>query len=110
MLWMITKDFLGTNKIGACNDDLMSSIGTTRVPPQMRKSITADCNAEFRLFDATGTLCYEGVCRWYDADDPDEMTNPLDEFRVICSPPQREGCTRMEYRVRGASEWDVIAS
>lgn len=57
---------------------------------------------EFRLYDDDGNLYYQGLCKDLDQQDGDSAFQPLDWAMSDA------GCTYMEYRKKGETEWRIL--
>ncbi|MPQ56262.1 hypothetical protein [Duganella sp. FT27W] len=68
----------------------------------MLAQFKANMTDEFRLYDDDNNLYYEGLCLDLDDQDGDNAFAPLDWAS------DDAGCTRMDYRKKGATEWKTL--
>jgi len=102
MLWIITEDRVEDGKyVGACNDDLMTSVDCVRLDKQQIARIGAECTDEFRLLDGDDNLLFRGVCKDLDDQDGDSAFEPLDWA-------EGAGAATMEYRKIGETVWKIL--
>jgi len=69
---------------------------------QMLEEFKDSMNFQFRLYDDDGELYYEGLCKDLDDVDGDQAFEPLDWAM------NDVGCTRMDYRKKGAVKWQTL--
>lgn len=104
MLWIITKDHSETRQEGHVNPGSRARyLAWSGAPAEARDSIRStwaeSCETEFRLLDADGNVCYEGVCHDLDNQDGDSAFEPLDWAEGLI------GATSMQYGVKGSAGW-----
>lgn len=111
MKWIITEDHTST---GGTPDTIVGKHRADREWIATRKAATPEVRAEmldafkaamtdeFRLFDDDGELYYTGLCLDLDDQDGDSAFQPLDWAM------NDSGCTRMDYRKKGATEWKTL--
>lgn len=117
MLWIITADHISERVCLALDEPVKTHVGVVNAGSRSRREIwyaapieardgirTAwieGCDYEFRLYDDDGELYYEGVCYALDHQDGDSAFEPLDWA-------EKDGCTRMDYRKKGDTEWVTL--
>ncbi|MEJ7807553.1 MAG: hypothetical protein WKG03_16710 [Telluria sp.] len=111
MLWIITEDHLDLSAHG-----IPSSVGKMNAPKfrELLRSAPTEAREpmiegfkqgmtdEFHLFDDDGELYFTGLCLDLDDQDGDSAFGPLDWAM------SDSGCTRMDYRKKGAEEWQTL--
>lgn len=115
MLWIITADLINARVCETLGDPIVTLVGKVQTHSAVRQTAwrqaddaekarlrdiwTAECTDEFRLLDGDGEVYYEGVCKDLDDQREESAFEPLDWSN------RRDGCTSMEYRKKGATEW-----
>lgn len=107
MLWIITTDHSETHQQGHVNPGSRTRREAwSGSPVEARDTLRATwaemCETKFRLLDDDDNVCYEGVWHNLDNQDGDSAFEPLDWAEGIV------GATTMEYRLKGASAWQVL--
>lgn len=106
MQWIITADLIQTGKVGlACAPrdwiKQRKAVDSTQ-RKAMNQAFAGRMNFEFRLYDDDNHLYYEGACLDLDQQDADHAFLPLDWAEG------EAGCTRMDYRRKGESQWQTL--
>lgn len=118
MLWIITGDHISAKCCETLNEPAATYVGKVSTwnkarkdawqaadaagKDELRKQWIDKCDYEFRLYDDDGELYYEGVCLNLDDAPEDGAFEPLDWAM------NDAGCTRMDYRKKGETEWKTL--
>ncbi|CAG9228592.1 hypothetical protein [Burkholderia vietnamiensis] len=107
MFWIITKDHFGDGQVGTgrYTGEKLVAIRDPKLRQEAADRFVAEhpeFNYEFQLLDDDRNLCYTGRCVELDNADQDAAFEPLD-----WSVPHA-GCTIMQYRKNGDSEWEDL--
>lgn len=118
MLWIITEDHINERVCRALDEPVVLMVGKTVTHSatrqtnwrnsdearraELRAAWAEECTDEFRLLDDDGEVYYVGVCMNLDGQHQESAFEPLDWSR------RRDGCTTMQYRKKGESEWKVL--